>query len=70
MTARRPRLKFLALFGDEKLSNVRGDVVIVGAARTAIDSFGGSLRDCPACDLATPVVKEAFNGAGVGPEVC
>ncbi len=43
-------------------------VVIVGAARTAIGSYGGMLKEQTACDLATLVVKEAFARAGVKPE--
>jgi acetyl-CoA C-acetyltransferase len=43
-------------------------VVIVGAARTAIGSFGGALKVQTACDLATLVVKEAFVRARVDPQ--
>ncbi|HVL75415.1 MAG TPA: acetyl-CoA C-acyltransferase family protein, partial [Noviherbaspirillum sp.] len=43
------------------------DVLFVGAARTAIGTFGGSLKDFSACDLGTIAVKEAFNRAGVDP---
>ena len=32
------------------------DVVIVGAARTAIGTFGGSLKDFAAVDLATVAI--------------
>ncbi|CAM5477072.1 acetyl-CoA C-acyltransferase family protein [Eoetvoesiella caeni] len=49
------------------MENFLADVVIVGAARTAIGSYGGSLKDQTACDLATVVVKEAFARAGVEP---
>lgn len=41
------------------------EVVVVGAARTAIGSFGGSLKDQAACDLATVVVKEALSRSGL-----
>ena len=41
------------------------DVVIVGAARTAIGTFGGSLKDIAACDLATIAIKAAIERAGV-----
>ena len=44
------------------------DVVIVGAARTAIGTFGGSLKDVPARTLGAIVIKEALNRAGVKPE--
>jgi acetyl-CoA C-acetyltransferase len=43
------------------------DVVIVGAARTAIGTFGGMLKDFSACDLGAIVVKEAFARAKVDP---
>jgi len=43
------------------------DVVIVGAARTAIGTFGGSLKDFSACDLGAIAVKEAFARAKVDP---
>lgn len=41
------------------------DVVIVSAVRTALGSFGGSLKDIPAVDLGALVIKEALNKAGV-----
>ena len=43
------------------------DVVFVGAARTALGTFGGALKDMPACELAGNVVKEAFRRANVDP---
>jgi acetyl-CoA C-acetyltransferase len=43
------------------------NVVIVGAARTAIGSFGGMLKDFSASDLGATVVKEAFSRANVDP---
>jgi acetyl-CoA C-acetyltransferase len=46
------------------MSNIR-DVVFVGAARTAIGTFGGSLKDVPATELGAIAVKEAFKRAGV-----
>lgn len=45
------------------------DVVIVSAVRTALGSFGGSLKDVPAVDLGALVIKEAVNRAGVKPEL-
>ena len=45
------------------------EVVIVSAVRTAIGSFGGSLKDVPAVDLGALVVKEAVNRAGIKPEL-
>jgi len=44
------------------------DVVIVGAARTAIGTFGGSLKSVPARTLGAVCIKEALNRAGVKPE--
>ena len=41
------------------------EVVIVSAVRTAIGSFGGSLKDIPAADLGAIVIKEAVNRAGI-----
>ncbi|NEX62427.1 acetyl-CoA C-acyltransferase family protein [Noviherbaspirillum galbum] len=43
------------------------DVVIAGAARTAVGTFGGKLKDFSGSDLATIAVKEAFARAGVDP---
>ena len=43
------------------------EVYIVNCCRTAIGSFGGSLKDVPAADLGAIVVKEAMNRAGVKP---
>lgn len=44
------------------------EVYIVNCCRTAIGSFGGSLKDVPAADLGAIVVKEAMNRAGIKPE--
>ena len=41
------------------------DVVITGMARTAIGSFGGSLKDVPLSTLATTAVKAALQRSGV-----
>lgn len=43
------------------------DVVIVSAVRTAVGSFGGSLKDISAADLGAIVIKEAVNRAGIQP---
>ncbi len=45
-----------------------GEVYVVNCCRTAIGSFGGSLKDTPAADLGAVVVKEALSRAGVKPE--
>ena len=47
------------------------DVVVVSAVRTAIGTFGGSLKDVPPIEIGTTVVREALsraqvNGADVG----
>ena len=44
------------------------DLYVVNCCRTAIGSFGGSLKDTPAADLGAVVVKEALSRAGVKPE--
>lgn len=44
-------------------------VFVVGAARTAIGSFGGSLKDLPLCELATVAVRAAIERAGIEPEL-
>ncbi len=44
------------------------DIYIVNCCRTAVGSFGGSLKDTPAADLGAVVIKEALNRAGVKPE--
>lgn len=44
------------------------EVVIVGAARTAIGSFQGSLSSVPAPKLGAAAIKAALARAGIGPE--
>lgn len=41
------------------------DVVIVSACRTAIGTFGGTLRDMNAAHIASITMKEAVNRAGI-----
>lgn len=43
------------------------DAVIVSAVRTAVGSFGGSLKDLSAAELGAIVIKEAVNRAGIQP---
>lgn len=43
------------------------EVVIISAVRTAIGSFGGSLKNVPAQDLGSIVIKEALKRAKVDP---
>ena len=45
------------------------DVVICSAVRTAIGSFGGTLKNVPAVDLGAAVIKEALNRANISGEV-
>ena len=45
------------------------NVVIASACRTAIGKFGGTLKDVPAAELGTIVIKEALNRAGIKPEM-
>jgi acetyl-CoA C-acetyltransferase len=44
------------------------EVVVLSAVRTAIGSFGGSLKDVPLRALATTVVREALQQSGVDAE--
>lgn len=43
------------------------DVVIVSACRTAVGTFGGSLKDLNAATLGSIVMKEAVKRAGIDP---
>ena len=36
------------------------EVYVVNCCRTAIGSFGGSLKDTPAADLGATVIKEGI----------
>src|SRR4030095_3806997 len=44
------------------------DVFVVGIARTAIGTFGGSRKDVPTTQLATTAVKAALERSGVAPD--
>jgi acetyl-CoA C-acetyltransferase len=44
------------------------EVYLVNCCRTAVGSFGGSLKDVPATKLGSIVIKEALSRAGVAPE--
>ncbi|MFC6755184.1 acetyl-CoA C-acyltransferase, partial [Halorubrum tibetense] len=44
------------------------EVVVLSGVRTAIGTFGGSLKDIAPTDLAGQVVAEAVKRAGVKPE--
>ena len=45
------------------------DVVIVSGARTAVGSFGGSLKGIRTVDLGALVIREAIRRAGLRPDV-
>ena len=45
------------------------DVVIVSGARTAVGSFGGSLKCLSVTDLGALVIKEAIKRAGLRPAI-
>ncbi len=45
------------------------EVVIVGAARTPVGSFGGALSSLSAVDLGVTASKEAIKRSGIDPEV-
>ncbi len=44
------------------------EIVIVGAARSAIGKFGGSLASVPAARLGAHVIRKALERAGVAPD--
>ncbi|MFH1134579.1 MAG: acetyl-CoA C-acetyltransferase [Pseudomonadota bacterium] len=43
------------------------DIVIVGAARTPVGRFGGTVKDVPAVELGVIAMKEALKRAGLTP---
>ncbi|WP_319409458.1 acetyl-CoA C-acyltransferase [uncultured Desulfosarcina sp.] len=45
------------------------DVVIVSACRTAVGTFGGTLKDMRAADLAAVTMKESVKRAGIDPAI-
>ena len=49
------------------MSQIR-EVVVVSGTRTAVGTYGGSLKNTPACELATTVVREAVSRSGLGAE--
>jgi acetyl-CoA C-acetyltransferase len=46
----------------------KSDVWVIAAARTAIGTFGGGLKDMPLADLATTAVRGALERSGVTPD--
>ena len=45
------------------------EVVLVGACRTAVGKFGGSLKDTPAVELGALVIEDALKRAGIKAEM-
>jgi acetyl-CoA C-acetyltransferase len=45
------------------------EIVLVGACRTAVGKFGGSLKDTPAVELGAIVISDALKRAGIKPEM-
>jgi acetyl-CoA C-acetyltransferase len=50
------------------MMNGTNEVVIAGAVRTAIGTFGGAFVDTAATQLGATVIKEALSRAGVAPD--
>ncbi|MEL0587383.1 MAG: acetyl-CoA C-acyltransferase family protein [Candidatus Thiodiazotropha sp. (ex. Lucinoma kazani)] len=48
--------------------SISNEVVFLSGVRTAIGTYGGSLKDQPPGDLAANCIKEALSRAEVGPE--
>jgi acetyl-CoA C-acetyltransferase len=44
------------------------DIFVISAVRSAIGSFGGSLKDVPPIQLATDVCRAAIERSGLAPE--
>ncbi len=45
------------------------DVVIASACRTAIGSFGGSLRDSHTVTIESTAMKASVGGTGIDPSI-
>ncbi len=45
------------------------EIVLVGACRTAVGRFGGSLQNIPAVELGSLVIQDALKRAGIQPEM-
>ncbi|MBU1181276.1 MAG: acetyl-CoA C-acyltransferase, partial [Proteobacteria bacterium] len=41
------------------------DIVVIGAVRTPMGRFGGTLKDVPSFDLGATAIKEALRRAGI-----
>jgi acetyl-CoA C-acetyltransferase len=53
----------------EQKEKAMREVVLVGACRTAVGKFGGSLKNIPAVELGAVVIREALNRTGIKPEM-
>jgi acetyl-CoA C-acetyltransferase len=50
-------------------ASTASDVVAIGAARTPIGGFGGSLRDVAVCDLGAVAIRAALERARIGADM-
>src|SRR5438105_4362256 len=70
--ARRRRMRWIdSVVIDESTKEMhmsQRDVVVLGAARSAIGTFGGALADMEPAELAGTVMKEAVKRSGVDPK--
>ena len=62
-------INILSCYVIERENKIIGEIVIASACRTAIGTFGGTLKDVPAAELGAIVVKEAVKRAGIKPEM-
>ena len=62
-------INILSCYVIERENKIMGEIVIASACRTAIGTFGGTLKDVPAAELGAIVVKEAVKRAGIKPEM-
>src|SRR5450755_1925937 len=68
MPGRGRQLAHLAIESPGRQSMSKRDVVVLGAARSAIGTFGGALADIEPAELAGAVMKEAIKRSGVDPK--
>jgi acetyl-CoA C-acetyltransferase len=59
---------FIAPHHQEPTMASTREVFVLGAARTAIGAFGGTLKDVPPVELATLTIKTAIERAGLTPD--
>ena len=51
-----------------EVQEIMKDIYVVNCCRTAIGSYGGSLKDTPAVELGATVIREALKRANIKPE--